>query len=71
MTKLRQWRTERGWSLNEFSGLTGYSVAYLSRVEREERVPGPEVKITIARRLGADVRELFDLPPVDSPRVAA
>lgn len=58
---LREWRRQRGWSLTDISGLTGFSVSYLSLVERGFREPPPEAKVTIARRLGARVADVFPL----------
>jgi transcriptional regulator with XRE-family HTH domain len=58
---LREWRTARGWTLADVGGLTGLTVSYLSLIERGLRDPTPQVKIAIARRVGARVGELF--PP--------
>ena len=70
MTKLRAWRMERNWTLNEVSGLSGYSIGMLSRAERGQRELSAEAKVTIARRLGADVRDLFDVPSTDRAHAA-
>jgi transcriptional regulator with XRE-family HTH domain len=70
MTKLRAWRMERNWTLNEISGLSGYSIGMLSRAERGQRELSAEAKVTIARRLGADVRDLFDVPATDRAHAA-
>lgn len=60
---LRRWRAEHGLTLDEVAGLTGYSKAYLSRLERGERCPAPLTKVAVARRLGAPIEDLFDVPP--------
>lgn len=62
--RLREWRASLGLSLVEVSGLSGLSVAYLSRVERGERELAPLTKVKLARRLGVSVRELFDVAPL-------
>lgn len=63
--RLRLWRIERGWTLEEMSDLTGYSVSQLSRAERGERGLSPEAKVCISRRTGVPIRDLFDLDDAD------
>lgn len=58
-TKLRAWREDAGFSLEEVSGLTGLSPSMLSRVERGQRSLRPRTKVLVARRLGVPVAELF------------
>lgn len=72
-SRLRQWRLDAGLTLEDMSDLTGRSKPYLSRIERGERTPPPLVKVEIARRVGARVRDLFDVDPIadDSDRVPA
>jgi transcriptional regulator with XRE-family HTH domain len=64
---LREWRVCHDLKLPEVSDLTGYSVSYLSLVERGMRVPPPATKVRIARGLGAKVRDLF---PLSEPAAA-
>lgn len=59
--RLRAWRVEAGWTLEEVADLVGYSVSQLSRAERGERNLSPEAKVRISRRLGVPVRELFEV----------
>lgn len=61
-TTLRQWRTERGITLEEMADVTGWSVSMLSLIERGERQISPIARIEFARRLGVRVRDIF---PVD------
>lgn len=61
MTRLRQWRLDKGLSLEEVYGLSGISPAMLSRVERGQRELAPLTKVKLARALGVPVRELFDV----------
>ena len=58
--RLLVWRRERGLSLAEVAGLTGYSQAMLSRAERGERVFSPMARVRVARCLGVKVGDLFD-----------
>ncbi len=57
--------------MEEAAGLTGFSVAYLSFVERRLRQPSAKAKLTIARRLGVSVREIFPPDPVPELEEAA
>lgn len=63
-TRLRQWRLDKGLSLDEVYGLSGISPAMLSRVERGQRELAPLTKVKLARALGVPVRELFDVADV-------
>ena len=62
MSNLRQWRTDRGLTLEEISDLTGLSIPMLSRVERGKRRLAPLRRVAVARRLGVRVRDLFPVP---------
>jgi transcriptional regulator with XRE-family HTH domain len=64
-TKLKAWRTTEGFSLSELSGVTGVSVAMLSRAERNQRRFSARAKVQMARRLGVTVGELFDVEPIE------
>ena len=59
--ELRKWRTTHGITLEELSGVTGYSIPMLSRVERGERRLSALAQIQLARVIGAKVGDLF--PP--------
>jgi len=65
ISKLRDWRRAEGFSLPEVSGLTGVSVAMLSRLERGHRQASSRLKVRMARRLGVQVSDLFELEPLD------
>ena len=62
----RAWRQRNGLTLAEVSGLTGYSVPFISRLESGERMARPMTKVLIARRLGADIADLFPTGPVSA-----
>lgn len=66
-TRLRQWRRDKGLSLEEVYGLSGISPAMLSRVERGQRELAPLTKVKLARALGVPVRELFPVAEVPHP----
>lgn len=59
-SRLREWRVGRGYLLEDLAGLSGLSIAMLSRVERGERQLKPETKIRLARAVGARVADLFE-----------
>lgn len=61
MTKLRSWRLDNGLSLRELADLTGLSVGFLSRVERDQRQLPPMTKVKVARRLGVRVADIFEV----------
>lgn len=62
--RLREYRIQQGYTLEDVVGITGYCASYISRVERGERTPSPEARVLIARRLGVQVADLFDPEPV-------
>ena len=64
-SRLREWRIEQDYTLEECADLTGLSIAFWSRIERRERQPRPETRIRIARRLGVPVRDLFEVEPLE------
>ena len=59
--RIRDWRLQLGYSLEEVADLTGLSIAMLSRVERGQRQLSPAARVAVARRLGVPIRELFDV----------
>ncbi|MFE5572057.1 helix-turn-helix domain-containing protein [Amycolatopsis japonica] len=63
-TRLRKWRTDRGWTLDEVAGLTGISESMLSRVENGKKALAPATRVQVARRLGAKVADLFEVDPI-------
>jgi transcriptional regulator with XRE-family HTH domain len=59
---LREWRVRHDWTLADVHGLTGVSISHLSLIERGLREPHPQLKVRIARGVGASVAELFPPP---------
>lgn len=68
-SELRAFRERRAWTLADVSGLTGVSVSYLSLIERGLRMPPPDLKVVIARGIGAAVADVF--PPPEREAVPA
>jgi len=66
--RLRDWRTRRGMTLDELSGITGISASTISRLEAGKRAPNLELVLPLARAMRL---ELDDLVPraVPDPRV--
>lgn len=60
-SRLRTWRKRHDLTLEEVAGLSGLSIAMLSRVERGERNLAPLTKVQFARRVGASVGDLFEV----------
>jgi transcriptional regulator with XRE-family HTH domain len=70
-TRLADWRRANGLTLAEVADLVGISTPMVSRLERGERRASPQLKVAMARRLGATVSDLFEPEPIDAPEVAA
>lgn len=70
-SRLLQWRQERGWTQQHCADLAGVSVGHWSHIEAGRREVPPAAKVKIARRLGARVRDLFDVESLDADRVSA
>jgi transcriptional regulator with XRE-family HTH domain len=66
ITKLLNWRIDRGWTQDEVADLAGLSKAYISRLERGERCATPATKVEMARRLGAPISELFEVESLNA-----
>lgn len=62
--RLREWREREGLSAREVADLTGCDKGTISRLERGQRYASPRMRVQIARRLGADVSDLFAVEPL-------
>ena len=58
---IRLQRKRSGLSLSGLSAKSGVSVAYLSRIEKAQRYPSPDILRKIAKPLALDSQELFNL----------
>ncbi|MEU2510215.1 helix-turn-helix transcriptional regulator [Streptomyces sp. NPDC007863] len=56
--EIRRQREERGYGLRRFAKAAQIHHAYLSRIERGERRPQPEVMARIANVLGCRISDL-------------
>jgi transcriptional regulator with XRE-family HTH domain len=70
-TKLRTWRVDAGFTLQDVSDLTGFSTAMWSRAERGLRRFTPATKALIARRLGVRIGDLFEIEELEQDLVTA
>ena len=66
--KLRQWREAKGWTVQEVADLLGMDETLLSRMERGLRPVSAERRVSIARALGARVRDLFEPLETEAPK---
>lgn len=68
-SKLASWRRSNGFTLEDLSGLSGFSISYLSRVERGICTMTPTSRIRLSKSLGMKVGDLFD--PIAAPMEAS
>ncbi len=59
--KLKQLRTDRGWTLKEAAGRAGLSFSYLSEIEKGKKYPAPEKLFDLAAAYDAPFDELVSL----------
>jgi transcriptional regulator with XRE-family HTH domain len=62
--KIKALRSEKGFSLNQFSKLTGLSKGYLSKIENAVKFPPLSTLNRIATALGVDLTYFFTQDPV-------
>ena len=68
--RVRELRTERGWSLEELSTVCGVSRSMLSQIERRQTNPTLAVTLRIAHAFEMSLDELVDAPkPVSAIEV--
>ncbi len=58
--KIHQFRKEKGYSQEAFSGLLGISRDHLAKVETAKRCISLRLLIDVAEKLNKQVRELID-----------
>ncbi|WP_445520533.1 helix-turn-helix domain-containing protein [Streptomyces sp. NEAU-174] len=59
-TDIRRKREEAGHGLNAFARVVGIAPSHLSRIERNETNPSPEVQKRIAEALGVAIKEIAE-----------
>lgn len=57
--KVKSYRTQNGFSLQDLSKKTGMAVSYLSEIESGKKYPKPEKLIRLAQALGVDFDKLI------------
>ena len=60
-TVVKQQRNRLGLTLSALAAKSGVSVSHLSRIEKAQRYPSASVLRKIAKPLGLEEKELFDL----------
>jgi transcriptional regulator with XRE-family HTH domain len=60
--RVKQLRSERGWSLEALANASGVSRSMLSQIEREQANPTLAVTLRIARAFGLTLGELIEMP---------
>jgi transcriptional regulator with XRE-family HTH domain len=60
--RLKELRSERGWSLDELAQASGVSRSMLSQVERNQANPTLAVALRIARAFGMSLADLAETP---------
>jgi transcriptional regulator with XRE-family HTH domain len=64
--RVKNLRTQRGWSLEALAGASGVSRSMLSQIEREQANPTLAVTLRIARAFGMALGELLETPDAAS-----
>jgi transcriptional regulator with XRE-family HTH domain len=64
-TRLKEWRLSAGYTLDDLAGLSGFSLAMISRAERGQRAFSPRGKVKLARAVGVPVSALFEVEADD------
>jgi len=68
---VKRQRNRLGLSLKDLAGKSGVSVSHLGRIENAHRYPSTNVLRKIAKPLGLDENELFNLAgylPIEQPK---
>ncbi len=67
--RLREFRLQRGWTLEEVAARGGLSKGFLSRLESGDRQASIAAVLTLSRVFDVSVASLFESPPVAQPCV--
>lgn len=57
--RVREFRTARGWTLEELEAASGLTNGFISEIERGLKIPTIRSCQALARALGVSVEELF------------
>jgi transcriptional regulator with XRE-family HTH domain len=61
-SRVKHFRSARGWSLESLANASGVSRSMLSQIEREQANPTLAVTLRIARAFGLSLGELLEMP---------
>src|SRR5512134_300844 len=64
--RVKNLRTERGWSLEALASASGVSRSMLSQIEREQANPTLAVTLRIAQAFGMSLGDLLEMPSATS-----
>ena len=64
--RVKQLRSQRGWSLEALANASGVSRSMLSQIERDEANPTLVVTLRIARAFGMSLGDLIEMPEASS-----
>lgn len=67
MSRVREFRIAKGWSLDELCRRSGVSRNHLWAIEKSKRSPSIEVGHKIASALGVTLDELFPMSEQSAP----
>ena len=59
--RVKELRTERGWTQQDLAAAVGVSRQSINSIERERYVPSLELALTFARVFGKGTDEIFSL----------
>ena len=65
-SRVKQLRTDKGWSLEALANASGVSRSMLSQIEREEANPTLAVTMRIAQAFAMPLGDLLEMPSVSS-----
>jgi transcriptional regulator with XRE-family HTH domain len=67
--RLRELRLQRGWTLQDLAGQSGFSKTFLSRLESGDRQASIAAVLTLSRIFGVSLATLFESPLATDPCV--
>lgn len=52
---------KKGYSITHLAKATGYNISYVNQIINGKRNPSPKAASTIAKELGCNIEELFEI----------
>lgn len=65
-TRVREFRTKQGWTIDQLADVSGVSRGFISQIENEKREPGPQTLMVLAQAFGCHVSDLLADPDLAS-----